>query len=125
VKTNNCKISHKTVLRCIPHNRLWYWVHDPANTAGISPLTFFIVDPEHHITQILFKLIMYRNVYDTDVTTWSPQGRLHQTEYAMEGVKLGTCAVGVRSDTHVVSCRVIILKNITNFTKTCNKLLYR
>lgn len=45
---------------------------------------------------------MYRNIYDTDVTTWSPQGRIHQTEYAMEGVKLGTCAVGVRSNTHVV-----------------------
>lgn len=45
---------------------------------------------------------MYRNLYDTDVTTWSPQGRIHQVEYAMEGVKLGTCGVGVRSNTHVV-----------------------
>lgn len=45
---------------------------------------------------------MYRNAYDTDVTTWSPQGRLHQTEYAMEAVKFGTCGVGLRSDTHVV-----------------------
>ncbi|CEM31098.1 unnamed protein product [Vitrella brassicaformis CCMP3155] len=45
---------------------------------------------------------MYRNLYDTDPTTWSPQGRIHQIEYAMEAVKQGTCVVGLRSKTHVV-----------------------
>jgi hypothetical protein len=25
--------------------------------------------------------------YDQDVVTWSPQGRIHQIEYAMEAVK--------------------------------------
>jgi len=39
-----------------------------------------------------------------DVVTWSPQGRLHQVEYAMEAVKQGSCAVGLRSRTHVVLC---------------------
>mmetsp|Transcript_0 Transcript_0/g.1 ORF Transcript_0/g.1 Transcript_0/m.1 type:complete len:287 (+) Transcript_0:130-990(+) len=45
---------------------------------------------------------MFRNQYDTDVTTWSPQGRLFQMEYAMEAVKQGSCAVGLTSETHVV-----------------------
>lgn len=33
---------------------------------------------------------MIGNAYDNDITTWSPQGRLHQIEYAMEAVKQGT-----------------------------------
>ncbi|KAH3757388.1 Proteasome subunit alpha type-1 [Pelomyxa schiedti] len=45
---------------------------------------------------------MFRNQYDSDNVTWSPQGRLHQIEYAMEAVKQGSCSVGVKSKTHVV-----------------------
>eukprot|EP00729_Bicosta_minor_P010195 gene10195-25214_t len=45
---------------------------------------------------------MFRNQYDNDVTTWSPQGRLHQLEYAMEAVKQGSAAVGIKSATHAV-----------------------
>ncbi|KAH1064963.1 hypothetical protein J1N35_029950 [Gossypium stocksii] len=48
---------------------------------------------------------MFRNQYDTDVTTWSPAGRLFQVEYAMEAVKQGSAAIGLGSKTHVVlSC---------------------
>ncbi|KAJ7533900.1 hypothetical protein O6H91_13G069700 [Diphasiastrum complanatum] len=49
---------------------------------------------------------MFRNQYDTDVTTWSPAGRLHQVEYAMEAVKQGSAVVGLRSKTHVVLATV-------------------
>lgn len=42
------------------------------------------------------------NQYDTDVTVWSPQGRLHQVEYAGEAVKQGSVCVGARSKTTVV-----------------------
>jgi 20S proteasome subunit alpha 6 len=45
---------------------------------------------------------VYRNQYDTDVTTFSPQGRLFQLEYAMEAVKQGSPTVGLRSNTHAV-----------------------
>eukprot|EP00915_Cephaloidophora_sp_WS-2016_P002443 GHVH01003283.1.p1 GENE.GHVH01003283.1~~GHVH01003283.1.p1 ORF type:complete len:260 (+),score=21.75 GHVH01003283.1:50-829(+) len=47
---------------------------------------------------------MYRNLYDTDCTTWSPEGRVYQTEYACESVKQGSCGVGLKSNTHVVVC---------------------
>ena len=36
------------------------------------------------------------------MTSWSPQGRLFQVEYAMEAVKQGAVCVGVASATHVV-----------------------
>lgn len=45
---------------------------------------------------------MFRNQYDSDVTVWSPQGRLHQVEYAMEAVKLGSATVGLKNKTHAV-----------------------
>lgn len=34
--------------------------------------------------------------YDQDVVTWSPQGRIHQIEYAMEAVKQGSAVVGLK-----------------------------
>lgn len=45
---------------------------------------------------------MFRNQYDTDVTTFSPDGRLHQVEYAEEAVNQGSTTVGLRSNTAVV-----------------------
>ncbi|KAH9079794.1 hypothetical protein Ae201684P_007470 [Aphanomyces euteiches] len=45
---------------------------------------------------------MFRNQYDTDVTVWSPQGHLHQIDYAMEAVKQGSACLGLRSNSTVV-----------------------
>jgi len=45
---------------------------------------------------------MFRNQYDNDVTVWSPQGRIHQVEYAMEAVKQGSATCGVKSKDHAV-----------------------
>jgi 20S proteasome subunit alpha 6 len=53
-----------------------------------------------------FFLAMNKNQYDYDVTIWSPQGRLHQVEYAMEAVKLGSACVGLKSKTHALVCAV-------------------
>lgn len=47
---------------------------------------------------------MFRNQYDSDVTTWSPQGRLFQLEYAMEAVKQGSATVGLKSNKFAIIC---------------------
>ena len=49
---------------------------------------------------------MNRSMYDGDITTWSPQGRLHQVEYAMEAVKQGSATVGMKSNTHALVCAI-------------------
>jgi 20S proteasome subunit alpha 6 len=46
---------------------------------------------------------MFRNQYDNDITVWSPQGRIHQIEYAMEAVKLGAVTLAVKSKDFVVA----------------------
>ncbi|CAH8532499.1 unnamed protein product [Dicrocoelium dendriticum] len=45
---------------------------------------------------------MFRNQYDHDVTIWSPQGRIHQIEYAMEAVKQGSAAVALKNVDHSI-----------------------
>jgi len=54
---------------------------------------------------------MFRNQYDSDVTVWSPQGRLHQVDYAVEAMKQGSATVGIKSDTHAV---LVALKRAAN-----------
>ncbi|PAV81669.1 hypothetical protein WR25_22936 [Diploscapter pachys] len=54
---------------------------------------------------------MFRNQYDSDVTVWSPQGRLHQVDYAVEAMKQGSATVGLKSATHAV---VVALKRAQN-----------
>ncbi|KFH46907.1 proteasome subunit alpha type-like protein [Hapsidospora chrysogenum ATCC 11550] len=43
---------------------------------------------------------MFRNNYDNDSVTFSPQGRIFQIEYAAEAVKQGSVVVGIASKTH-------------------------
>lgn len=49
---------------------------------------------------------MLKSMYDNDVITWSPQGKLFQVEYAMEAVKLGSICLGLKSKTHAVLCSI-------------------
>ena len=45
------------------------------------------------------------------MTVWSPQGRIHQVEYAMEAVKQGSATIGLKSKTHAV---IVALKRATS-----------
>ncbi|XP_034172307.2 proteasome alpha6 subunit [Osmia lignaria lignaria] len=64
---------------------------------------------------------MFRNQYDSDVTVWSPQGRLHQVEYAMEAVKLGSATVGLKNKTHAV---LIALKRASSELSAHQKKMF-
>ncbi|KIR32952.1 20S proteasome subunit alpha 6 [Cryptococcus deuterogattii 99/473] len=65
---------------------------------------------------------MFRNSYDSDNTTFSPQGKLFQVEYALEAVKQGSAAIGLRSNTHAV---LLTLKRSTGELATYQKKLIR
>ena len=54
---------------------------------------------------------MFRNQYDSDVSVWSPQGRLFQLEYACEAVKQGSATIGLKSKTHAL---LVALKRAQN-----------
>lgn len=54
---------------------------------------------------------MGRSDYDRGVNTFSPEGRLFQVEYAIEAIKLGSTAIGIRTEQGVV---LAVEKRITN-----------
>ncbi|KAJ3892744.1 nucleophile aminohydrolase [Lentinula edodes] len=64
----------------------------------------------------------FRNTYDSDNTVFSPQGRLHQVEYALEAVKQGSAAVGLRSKTHSV---LLALKRSTGELASYQQKMFR
>ncbi|OJA15633.1 hypothetical protein AZE42_04844 [Rhizopogon vesiculosus] len=66
--------------------------------------------------------IMFRNTYDSDNTVFSPQGRLHQVEYALEAVKQGSAAVGLRSKTHAI---LLALKRSTGELASYQQKMFR
>ena len=64
---------------------------------------------------------MYRNQYDYDVSIWSPQGRLHQVEYAMEAVKQGSATVGLKSNDYAI---IVALKRASSELSSYQKKIY-
>lgn len=54
---------------------------------------------------------MGRSDYDRGVNTFSPEGRLFQVEYAIEAIKLGSTAIGIRTDQGVI---LAVEKRITS-----------
>ncbi|KAF8342032.1 20S proteasome subunit [Cantharellus anzutake] len=65
---------------------------------------------------------MFRNTYDSDNTVFSPQGRLHQVEYALEAVKQGSAAVGLKSNKHAI---LLALKRSTGELASYQQKMFR
>jgi len=56
-------------------------------------------------------MFLTRSEYDRGVNTFSPEGRLFQVEYALEAIKLGSTAIGIRTNEGVV---LAVEKRITS-----------
>lgn len=54
--------------------------------------------PKYYIA----KMFLTRSEYDHGVNTFSPEGRLFQVEYAIEAIKLGSTAIGIKTPEGVV-----------------------
>jgi len=65
---------------------------------------------------------MFRNQYDTDCITWSPAGRIHQIEYAMEAVKQGSACIGLRSNSYAL---VATLKRSSSELSSYQKKIFK
>lgn len=61
-------------------------------------------------------------MYDTDATTFAPNGRLFQVEYAQEAVKQGSPVVGARSKTHAV---VVALKRAPSTLASYSQKIFK
>lgn len=55
--------------------------------------------------------ILSRSEYDRGVNTFSPEGRLFQVEYAIEAIKLGSTAIGIRTKE---GCILAVEKRLTS-----------
>jgi len=86
------------------------------------PLTSYNPSPYTHVHTAIRKLFkMFRNNYDNDSVTFSPQGRIFQVEYAQEAVKQGSVVVGIVSKTHAVLAALKV--HSIHYTKSADNLL--
>ncbi|KAK7392254.1 hypothetical protein VNO78_20686 [Psophocarpus tetragonolobus] len=69
----------------------------------LSKQTFLIL--------LALKMFLTRTEYDRGVNTFSPEGRLFQVEYAIEAIKLGSTAIGLKTKEGVV---LAVEKRITS-----------
>ncbi|WRX25840.1 Proteasome alpha-subunit, partial [Theobroma cacao] len=61
-------------------------------------------------------MFLTRTEYDRGVNTFSPEGRLFQVEYAIEAIKLGSTAIGIKTKDGVV---LAVEKRITSPLLVC------
>lgn len=88
----------------VPNDSLWL---PPTHSRTVhlhSPMFRWYFTPARydHFDNRFILSDFCRSVYDSDITIWSPQGRIHQIEYAMEAVKQGSACVGLKSKNFAV-----------------------
>ncbi|KAG2251472.1 hypothetical protein Bca52824_081608 [Brassica carinata] len=88
-------VSGRSSCGCIPY------------TNTFSSLLFFVC----LLMVICDVVVVGRTEYDRGVNTFSPEGRLFQVEYAIEAIKLGSTAIGVKTKEGVV---LAVEKRITS-----------
>ncbi|KAE8674186.1 Proteasome subunit alpha type-5 [Hibiscus syriacus] len=72
---------------------------------------FFVKNAWQEIRRKQPKVHWARTEYDRGVNTFSPEGRLFQVEYAIEAIKLGSTAIGIKTKDGVV---LAVEKRITS-----------
>eukprot|EP01134_Creolimax_fragrantissima_P003450 CFRG3450T1 len=65
-------------------------------------------------------MFLTRSEYDRGVNTFSPEGRLFQVEYAIEAIKLGSTAIGIKTSEGVLLC---VEKRITSPLMEANSVV--
>ncbi|XP_014243257.1 proteasome subunit alpha type-5 [Cimex lectularius] len=68
-------------------------------------------------------MFLTRSEYDRGVNTFSPEGRLFQVEYAIEAIKLGSTAIGIKTSEGVVLAVEKRIKSLLMEPKTIEKIL--
>ncbi|KAL0804305.1 hypothetical protein Bca101_096795 [Brassica carinata] len=92
-------------------NRRGYLVAGLSSNSPINQLGFDSVVQTLTRSKSRKKMFLTRTEYDRGVNTFSPEGRLFQVEYAIEAIKLGSTAIGVKTKEGVV---LAVEKRITS-----------
>ncbi|KAJ0007246.1 hypothetical protein Pint_29450 [Pistacia integerrima] len=78
--------------------------------------TFNVSRSNQRVENVPYKVILLGTEYDRGVNTFSPEGRLFQVEYAIEAIKLGSTAIGLKTKEGVV---LAVEKRITSPLLVC------
>ncbi|KAL6196974.1 hypothetical protein ACLB2K_032587 [Fragaria x ananassa] len=86
--------------------------HKSSSTRDQSTLSIHSTLPQINLKGFVSaNMFLTRTEYDRGVNTFSPEGRLFQVEYAIEAIKLGSTAIGLKTKEGVV---LAVEKRITS-----------
>ncbi|CAK0816266.1 unnamed protein product [Prorocentrum cordatum] len=88
-----------------------FWLEVRVASGLPSALAAVLRVAADHLQQPSGMSFLSRSEYDRGVNTFSPEGRLFQVEYAIEAIKLGSTAIGIRTKEGVV---LVVEKRLTS-----------